>query len=556
MGWLIMARTSRRYEIEKEESFKSVYRAGVYIRLSNERHEEWREKSSSPKAQAYVCEEHAKSKGIQVIQVYEDYEYSGTNFERPAYIQMMADVRNGKINCIIVRDLSRLGREHIEMGRLIDKVFPFLGVRFISVIDKLDTIDGLDNNKSFEVMLKNIINDMYAKDISSKIISSKHARAKDGYFIGSLPPYGYKIEKTSKGQKLVINEETAPIVRQIFDWTFEGKSQYEVTLELNRLKIATATHYNKTGEMYRLEDGQEWSKGTVAKMLNNETYTGTLRQGKRRQNLAKGESPYSTSPEDWIVAENSHEAIISADEFQQIQKIRRERKENHCFSSERNDLVRDPENRYLGLVFLKDTERALYRRTRIYGKDEKRLFYCFQADNFTGKSVEKIDIFIKEEHLDAMVLKTIQEIASKLISEKSFLGRIKNEFLRRKEVAETSLKELSMKKDLSEVAIARLYERYATGNLDKAKYITLKEDESRKHASYSSEISRLEMMISKLKKDERKSRKVARTIFQARKETKLSAEVIKELIERIDVISKTEIEIHFLYDFNENGGIQ
>ncbi len=551
-----MARTSRRYEMQKEEESKIVYRAGVYVRLSSERHEEWREKSSSPKAQTYVCKEHAKSKGIQVIQVYEDYEYTGTNFERPAYIQMMSDVRNGKINCIIVRDLSRLGREHIEMGQLIDKVFPFLGVRFISVTDNLDTIDGLDNNKSFEVMLKNIINDMYAKDISSKIISAKHARAKEGYFIGSVPPYGYNIEKTPKGQKLVINNETAPIVRQMFDWTFEGKSQYEVTLELNRLKIATATHYHKTGEIYRLEGGQEWSKSTVANMLVNETYTGTLIQGKRRQSLVKGESQHSTSPEDWIVAENSHEAIISDDEFQQIQQLRRERKDNHYFSSERNDLVRDYENRYVGLIYLKDTERALYRRTRIYGKVEKRLLYCFQPDNFTGKSQEKVNIFITEENLDAMVLQTIQEIASRLISEKSFLGKIKNEFLQRKEIAELELKELAVKKDLSEATIARLYERYATGSLDKAKYIMLKQDESRKHASYSSEISRLEVMISKLKKDERKGRKVARTIFQARKETKLSAETIKELIKRIDVVSKTEIEIHFLYDFSKNGGIQ
>ncbi|MEG0721598.1 MAG: recombinase family protein, partial [Lachnospiraceae bacterium] len=314
-------------------------------------------------------------------------------------------------------------------------------------------------------------------------------------------------------------------------------------------------HYHKTGEIYRPEDGQEWSKGTVAKMLINETYTGTLIQGKRRQSLVKGESQHSTSPEDWIVAKNAHEAIIPNDEFQQIQQLRRERKENHYFSSERNDLVRDYENRYLGLVFLKDTERPLYRRTRIYGKAEKRLLYCFQADNHTGKSQEKVNIFITEENLDAMVLQTIQGIASQLISQKSFLEKIKNEYLKRKEIGELELKELAVKKDLSEAAIARLYERYATGSLDKVKYIMLKEEESRKHASYSSEISRLEMLISKLKKDERKSRKVARTIFQARKQTKLSGEVIKELIERIDVISKTEIEVHFLYDFSENGGI-
>lgn len=196
-------------------------------------------------------------------------------------------------------------------------------------------------------------------------------------------------------------------------------------------------------------------------------------------------------------------------------------------SSERNDLVRDYENRYVGLVFLKGTERALYRRSRIYGKTEKRLIYCFQANNFTGKSVEKIDIFIKEEHLDAMVLKTIQEIASRLISEKSFLERIKNEFSRRKEVSETSLKELSMKKDLSEVAIARLYERYATGNLDKAKYIALKEDESRKHASYSSEISRIEMMISKLKKMKEKVGRLLEQFFKQEKKQSFLLKLLK-----------------------------
>lgn len=554
MGWHIMARTSKRYETQAESNSQSLYRAGVYVRLSNERQEEWRAKSSSPKAQAYVCEEYAKSKGIQVIQIYEDYEYSGTNFERPAYIQMMSDVRNGKINCIIVRDLSRLGREHIEMGRLIDKVFPFLGVRFISVTDNLDTVDGLDNNKSFEVMLKNIINDMYAKDISTKIISAKHTRAKEGYFIGSVPPYGYKIDKTSKGQKLVINEETFPIIRKIFDWTLEGMSQYEVTIELNRMRIATASHYHKTGELYRQEGGQEWSKSTVSHMLVNETYTGKLVQGKRRQNLVKGESQYSTSPEDWIVAENSHKAIISNEEYQLIQKMRRERKENHYFSYEPNDLKRDYENRYRGLIFLKDNQRPLYRRARIYGKVEKRLLYCFQPDNFTGRSHEKINVFITEDNLDAMVLKTIQDISSKLISEKSFLQKIKNDYLKRKDGAEIQIDDLRKKKSYSENVIANLYERYAIGSLDKTKYISLKDDESRKHSSYCSEISRLEMLVSNLKKDERKSRKIARTIFQARKASKLSAEAISELIERIDVISKTEIEIKFLFDFNENGG--
>ncbi len=191
-------------------------------------------------------------------------------------------------------------------------------------------------------MLKNIINDMYAKDISSKIISANIQEQKKAYFIGSVPPYGYKIEKTPKGQKLIINEDTAPIVRQIFDWTFEGKSQYEVTLELNRLRIATTTHYHKTGEIYRPEDGQEWSKGTVAKMLINETYTEAHSSKEKESRVSSKEKQHSTDPEDWIVAKNAHEAIILDEEFQQIpKKIERERKDNHYFASERNDLVRD-----------------------------------------------------------------------------------------------------------------------------------------------------------------------------------------------------------------------
>ena len=172
-----------------------LYRAGIYTRLSSERHEEWREKSSSIETQVLFGKEYALKENIKVIQVYTDYEYSGTNFERPQFQEMMKDIRERRINCIIIRDLSRLGREYLEMGRLIDKVFPFLGVRFISVNDKLDTVKDVDSKKSFEITLKYIVNDMYAKDISVKIKSSKHNRARNGYFIGSVPPFGYKVVK-------------------------------------------------------------------------------------------------------------------------------------------------------------------------------------------------------------------------------------------------------------------------------------------------------------------------------------------------------------------------
>lgn len=156
-----MARTSRRFENKKVTvDSKTLYKAGIYTRLSNERTESWRNKSSSIETQILNCKEYALKENIQVVSVFTDYEYSGTNFNRPEFQNMMQAVRDRKINCIIIRDLSRLGREYLEMGRLIDKVFPFLGVRFISVNDKLDTIKEVDTKKSFEVTIKNIIKNM------------------------------------------------------------------------------------------------------------------------------------------------------------------------------------------------------------------------------------------------------------------------------------------------------------------------------------------------------------------------------------------------------------
>ena len=176
-----MARTKNRYRKEtREEAPLQTYRTGIYIRLSKERTETWRNKSQSLETQESLARAFAKEKGLTITKCYIDYEYSGRTFNRPAYQDMMYDIKKGLINCILIRDLSRLGRNYIEMGRLIDKVFPFMGARFISINDNLDTLNGLEDKKSFEVEIKNLVNDLYAKDISKKlwlIISIKLVKA-------------------------------------------------------------------------------------------------------------------------------------------------------------------------------------------------------------------------------------------------------------------------------------------------------------------------------------------------------------------------------------------
>lgn len=314
-----MARTSKRYIRKSEEQTQKVfYKAGIYTRLSSERKEEWREKSSSIETQVLCCKEYALKENIKVVNIYTDYEYSGTNFERPQFQEMMQDIRERRINCIIIRDLSRLGREYLEMGRLIDKVFPFLGVRFISVNDKVDTVKDLDSKKSFEVTLKNIVNDMYAKDISVKIKTSKHNRARNGYFIGSVPPYGYKVVKLKEGQKLEVDENVRFIIEEMFRLTLEGKSQYEVAKHFNTKGYATGMVYYKTGRIYRQDGDPQWNKSTISKMLTNRAYTGTLVQGVKQQNLAKGMKQQFVDESQYIVYENAHEPIISKEDFEKV----------------------------------------------------------------------------------------------------------------------------------------------------------------------------------------------------------------------------------------------
>ena len=424
-----MARTSKRYVQKAENSTEKIfYKAGIYTRLSSERKEEWREKSSSIETQVLCCKEYALKENIKVLNTYTDYEYSGTNFERPQFQEMMQDIKDRKINCIIIRDLSRLGREYLEMGRLIDKVFPFLGVRFISVNDKVDTVKDLDSKKSFEVTLKNIVNDMYAKDISVKIKTSKHNRAKNGYFIGTVPPYGYKVVKLKEGQKLEVDEKVRFIVEEMFRLTLEGKSQYEVAKYLNKKGYATGMVYYKTGRVYRLEGEPQWHKSTISKILTNRAYTGTLVQGRRQQNLAKGVKQHFVEENEQIIFENAHEPIISKEDFEKVLEGRKQRLENHPFAAKMHDFERDYENRYKGLVFNDNTGKELFRRTRIYGKNQDRLYYSFQNDTSTGTLEKEKSVFVMERDLDKAISDKVSEFITKATSKKKFIERVSLRF--------------------------------------------------------------------------------------------------------------------------------
>ncbi|HFZ6630765.1 TPA: recombinase family protein [Streptococcus agalactiae] len=547
-----MARTSKRYiEKKSEKTERKVFKAGIYTRLSNERTEEWREKSYSIETQILSCKEYALKENIDVLEVYTDYEYSGTNFERPSFQNMMQDIRDRSINCIIIRDLSRLGREYLEMGRLIDKVFPFLGVRFISVNDKLDTVKETDSKKSFEVTLKNIINDMYAKDISVKIKTSKHNRARNGYFIGSVPPYGYKIKKTKEGQKLVIDENVRFIIEEMFDLTLQGKSQYEVAKHFNEKGYAPGMIYYKTGRVYRENDDPEWNKGTISKMLTNLAYTGTLVQGVKQQNLAKGIKQHFVDESQYIICENAHEAIISKEVHERILRERQERKKNHVFSSPMHNFEnRDYENRFKGLVINNNTGKELNRRTRIYGKNRDRLYYSFQNERFSGSIKPEKSVFIMERDLDQAISDKISEFIMKTTSKTKFVNRIKARFNKAIDTFKKDIENLKRKNINEENIIQRAYEEYSLGKIDRDEYLLRREIAQSHMSTFDNEISAIEVNISKLKKERLKSTKWINDLYASKNLKKLPGDLIHSLIEKIIVYDKHEFEIVFKFNID------
>ena len=329
-----MARTKNRHRSQSEigtevaNGTEKIYIAGIYTRLSQERKEDYRDKSNSLEMQEELCIKEATEKDIKVFRVYKDYEYSGTNFKRPGFLEMMEDVRIGRINCIIVKDLSRFGREYLEISNYIEKVFPFLGVRFISVNDNLDTKDGIKSDKSYEIAIKNIFNDLYAKDISKKVKASKEVKMKQGSFIGAMAPYGYKVNKIDGKRVLVIDEKVADVVRLMFHLASQGKSNIQIARELTET-YTTPAEYKRTGKVFKdKEDIKQWDTSYISKILSDEVYIGNLIQRIHSNRNDLNLKSKFRDKEEWIITENTHKGLIDKITFENIREIK-EKKQNH-----------------------------------------------------------------------------------------------------------------------------------------------------------------------------------------------------------------------------------
>ncbi len=326
-----MGRVSKRKAVEKQFVVNSSvrrYRAGIYARLSSDQDIKKNEsvEVQIEIARKFVEEFNQKNTGevIDVVECYTDLGKTGSNFEREGFQRLLQEIRLGEINCVIVKDLSRFGRNYLEAGNYIEKIFPFLGVRFIAVADGFDTGKEGNENKQMASEIKNLVNDMYAKDFSKKAKIHLKQRREEGSYVGGPPPYGYISSWNDKRRVLIPDDNTAVIVKFIYERFVETESYAVVADLLNRRKINPPAIYKKTKEVYHSSDEKEykgWDKSAVERILKSDTYSGTLVQGKTSITAKNERNRIHKSEEEWVVTKDAHESLISMELYRKAKEI-------------------------------------------------------------------------------------------------------------------------------------------------------------------------------------------------------------------------------------------
>lgn len=542
-----MARTVDRYlnkveEVTNNNNLTCEFIAGIYTRLSGENRKYDKGLSSSIEMQKAYCFNYSIKENIRVVNVYTDYEYSGTNFERPAYKSMIEDVKNGLINCIIIKDLSRLGREYLEMSMLVEKVFPFLGVRLISIDDNLDTFKDMNVNKIFEINIKNIINDMYAKDISVKVKSSIEIKAKNGYFIGSHAPYGYKILKTQNGQKLVIDDNVKHIVENIFSSYLNGTSSLVIVRNLNENRISTPIYYSRTKNVCRNDDETQWTRSSLFKILKNRTYVGDLVQCRNSGNNKR------------IVFENSHEAIVSREDFEKVQHELKFRKKESGFCSNKYSCTEITSNKYRGLLFDENNKPLLMKR--VYSNFDKKI----KRNIFTNKIYDGrlfiSYVTISEKELDCIIKDVIEKmLASLSLNKINFISRVKEIFSKEKQMLEIELCNLNEELKKANITINENYENYKLGIISKDYY-----QNCRRETEIKIEILHERILNTKRNKkimviNKRYALRFVERVLSVKNEFEIDVDILNLLVDKIIIKKNNCIKILVKFDINKlNGG--
>ncbi|WP_409969243.1 recombinase family protein [Bengtsoniella intestinalis] len=519
-----------------------LWHPALYIRLSREDGD--KEESDSIANQRTQLEDFlTQQPDMAPPKIYQDDGWSGTSFDRPAFEQMMADARAGKINCIIVKDLSRLGRNYIGVGTYLEQVFPLLNLRFISVNDHLDSYLSPQTMNTLLIPVKNILNDEYARDISNKIRSSLDIKRKQGQFIGSFASYGYVKDPNQKG-KLLIDDEAAAVVQDIYQWFLEGTSIIGIAKRLNALGVPNPSEYKRRkGFDYRHPAGEMldglWPDSSVRRILRNKLYTGTMVQGKNRIKSYKLHVSEAIPSDQWIEVENTHPAIIDKETFDRVQDL---------FTRDRRaSPATQKEYLFSGLLRCADCKRAMNRKLISQPYGDYHYYICATYKKMNNGACTKHTI--RSDRLEQAVLQAVQQQIALAVEMDELIASINEtsggnrqsqrlqEGIRRAQQAQETAKRMKLE----------LYPDWKNGDISKEEYTALKAKFEMEIDRHDQTIAALQAQQTELQQGVDGTNAFLKEFKQYRNLQHLTRDIVTQLIDMIYVHEGGDITIQFTF---------
>lgn len=540
-----MGRRKRgKYDLEEEPSVVETvkWRAGDYFRISREDGD--KEESDSIKSQKDLAEFYHKSHSdISYVDEYIDDGWSGTNFDRPRFLDMIDDIKRGRINCIVVKDLSRFGRNYIEVGRYLEMIFPMLNVRFIAINDNIDSIGNPESVNNAIVAFKNIMNDEYCRDISNKVRSVLTNKRRQGKFIGSFASYGY-LKDPQDHSKLIIDEDAAEVIREIYRLFLSGVGIISIAKRLNEQGIPNPSAYKRLQGMKYQHPQHDmndtlWPDSSVRRILRNRLYVGDMVQGKNKTRSYKLQVSVAIPEEDWIVVENTHEPIIDRETFERAQDI---------FA---RDCRRPPEKKrcYVlsGFVRCADCKRAMNRKLISQPYRNYGYYVCSTFKKMNQGACTKHTI--RSDKLEKAVLETIKTHIALAVSLEEVLNGIKESGVKAKNSRRLESSLSKKDQEIAKIKLCKLdlYPDFKSGVISQDEYDALR-------ARFDEQMQRLEREKRHIQDEIAAYENVIAeensflTNFLVHKNIEvLTREVVVELIEMIYVHEGGEITIKFKY---------
>jgi len=522
---------------------KRTWKCALYLRLSKEDGD--KVESDSITNQKTLITEYVKSRPeLQICSERVDDGYSGVDFERPSFIAMMDDIKAGLIDCIIVKDLSRFGRNWVETGKYIEQIFPHIGVRFIAINDNVDSLYTRSANDSITIPFKNIINDAYCRDISIKTKSQLDVKRKKGDFIGSFAVYGYMKDSVNHN-RLVIDEQAACVVRDIFRWRIDGMSCQGVANRLNDMGILSPYEYKRECGMrfstgFKQKSRALWSAVAVSRILKNEVYLGTLEQGKKTSKSYKVRERIDKSKEEWIRVENTHEPIVSAEDFTIVARLLKH--DVRVAPSEETVYL------FSGLLKCADCRQSMVRK--LVPNGEKKYAYYVCSANKQTKVCSSHSV--SEAQLEQSVLESIRLHIANIIEVERILRFIETLPLKQLDVQKLDRQIQAKKQEMNKYLNRKikLHEDLQDGIIDKDEFTQMKASFTARHDEAEQALFTLTKELEDILANRTDKHFWIEHFKQYQNIDALSRKMLVNLIDVIHVYENNRIDIKFRYQYH------